>query len=48
MIFSVTYSLELKIPFFIDVVFYQVKMLMFYSVQTTNSTMIGKNEMHSR
>ena len=45
MIFSVTYCSELHVPkyiFIIDVLFYQVKMLMFYNVQTTNSIMVGK------
>ena len=28
--------------FIIIVFFYQVKMLMFYSVETTNSTMVGE------
>ena len=26
----------------IDIIFYQVKMLLFYDVQTTNSTFVGK------
>ena len=45
MVFSVTYCSELQIhiSFTISVFFYKVKMLMFYSVQTTNSTMVDKN-----
>ena len=27
----------------IDVIFYQVKMLLFYDIQTTNLTFVGKN-----
>ena len=35
--------------YIVNVFFYQVKMLMFYSMQTTNSIMVGKkNEMHNR
>ena len=34
--------------FTIHPLFLQVKMLMFYSVQITNSAVVGKNEMHSR
>ena len=32
----------------INVFFYRVKMLMFYSGQITNSIMVGKNEMYNR
>ena len=45
MIFSVTYHLDLhsaKHISTIDVVFYQVKRLMFNTVQTTNVTFVGK------
>ena len=44
MIFNVTYYSELHIPiyFSINVIIYQVKMLMLYDVQTTNSTFVGK------
>jgi len=47
MIFSVTYCLELHVPIIFLLLMYflnQVKMLMFYSVQTTNSTMVGKEK----
>ena len=45
MIFSVTYYLDLHKATSmdsIDVMFYQVKLLMFYNVQTTNLTFVGK------
>ena len=44
MIFSVTYYSDLRVPISFDYYcfFNQVKMLMFYSVQTTNLTMVGK------
>ena len=33
----------------IDVIFYQVKLLMFYNVQTTNLTFLfGENEIYSK
>jgi hypothetical protein len=43
--FSVTYYLELHAPIFciINVLFYQVKKLVFDDVHTTNLTMVGKN-----
>ena len=43
MIFSVTHYLDLHnaIYFIIDVISYQVKLLMFYSVQTTNLIFVG-------
>ena len=50
-VFSVTYYLELqKLHIFtIDVIFfYQVKMLMLYNVQTTNSTFVGKNKIYNK
>ena len=42
MIFSVTFYSELHsaISFTIDVVFYQVKLLMYYNDQTTNLTLV--------
>ena len=45
MIFSVTYYLQLYILisfFTINEFLFQVKMLMFYKVQITNSTFVGK------
>ena len=45
LLFRVTCSnIFFKLMYF----FYQIKMLMFYGVQTTNSTMVVKNEMHCR
>ena len=44
MIFSVTYYSYLHIPIFLfisNMLFYQVKMLVFYNVQTTNSTFVS-------
>ena len=45
MVFSVTYYLELHnvifLMFTIDVIFYQVKMLMLYNDQTTKSTFVN-------
>jgi hypothetical protein len=52
MIFSVTYCSELHVPisfYYECICFYQVKMLMLYSQESTNSTTTGKkNEMHNR
>ena len=45
MIFGVSYSLELHVPisfYIMNVLSYQVKMLILYSVQTTNPTIVGK------
>ena len=44
MIFSVTYYLDLHnaISFIVVIIFYQVKLSMFYNVQTTNLTFVGK------
>jgi hypothetical protein len=45
MIFNVTYYLDLHnaiILFAIDVKFYQVKLLTFYNVPTTDLTFVGK------
>ena len=44
MLFSVTNNSELHMPisFTIIVLFYQVKMLTFYNVQTINLTFVGK------
>ena len=44
MIFSVASYLELHVPisFYYECIFLPVKMLMFYSVQTTNSRRVGK------
>ena len=47
-VFSVTYYLELQntiFSFTIDVNFYQVKLSMFYDVQITNVTFVGRREM---
>ena len=45
MIFSVTHHLELHIPIFftINVILYQVKMLMLFNVQTTKFIMCPLN-----
>ena len=44
MIFSVTYCLGLHVPisFYYSSIFSPSKMLMFYSVQTTNLVVVGK------
>ena len=34
--------------FMINVMFYQVKMLIFYNVQVINSIFVGKNEMYGK
>jgi hypothetical protein len=52
-IFSVTYCSVLHVHIFVLLLlvyfFGQVKMSMFYNVQTTNLTMVGiKNAMHSK
>ena len=51
-LFSVIHYLELHIPisFYSHLYFFcQVKMLMFYNIQTTNSTFVGKkNETYSK
>ena len=49
MLFSVTYYLDLQNIFCtIDVIFYQVKLLMIYNVQTTNLPIFGKCEIYSK
>ena len=51
MILSVTYNLEFYhaiSSFTIDVMFYQVELLLFYNVQTTNWHLLAKYEIYSR
>ena len=43
MIFSITYYSELHNALFLTNFFFQVKMLLFYNVQITNLTFVGKN-----
>lgn len=48
--YSVPYYLyftQMLYLFIIDIIFYQVKFLMFYNVQLTNLTFVGKNMRHS-
>ena len=52
MVFSITYYSELHGPTSIYFVFclflVQVKMLVLYNVQTTNSTFVGRQEMYNK
>lgn len=50
MMYSVPYYLDftqMLYLFIIDIIFYQVKFLMFYNVQLTNLTFVVKNMRHS-
>ena len=49
-VFSVTYYLELHMLYILLLMYifiYEVKMLMFYNVQTTTLTFVGKKEIYN-